>query len=128
MGPGKRGRPAPRSLDELAKLRTHQNRSAEKKIEAGTIRPNQPCALPESLIRLTPLPVKSQKPTPTWASWLAIASNMLPEPESLPRSSAIRIIVVSTTHERIIEPLVQGSRATRDGVNEIILPLRCVCN
>ena len=59
---------------------------------------------------------------------LAVARNMLPEPESLPRSSAIRIIVVSTTHERIIEPLVQGSRATRDGVNEIILPLRCVCN
>jgi hypothetical protein len=102
-------------------IRTHQNRSTKKKIEAA-------CALPKSLIRLTPLPVKSQKPTPTWASWLAVASNMLPESESLPRSSAIRIIVVSTTHERIIEPLVQGSRATRDGVNEIILPLRCVCN
>jgi hypothetical protein len=25
-------------------------------------KPNQPCALPKSLIRLTPLPVKSQKP------------------------------------------------------------------
>src|SRR4029450_12661267 len=59
---------------------------------------------------------------------LAVACNMLPEPESPPRFSAVRIIVVSTTHERIIELLVQGSRATRDGVNEIILPLRCVCN
>ena len=35
------------------------------------------------------------------------------------------IIVVSTTHERIIELVVQGSRATRDRVNDIILPLRC---
>src|SRR3989442_5802700 len=109
-------------------FRTHQTRSAEKKIKAGTMRPNQPCALPRSLIRLTPLHVKSQKPTPTCASWLAVACNMLPEPESLPRSTAVRIIVVSTTHERIIELLVQGSRATRDGVNEVILPLRCVCN
>jgi hypothetical protein len=48
---------------------------------------------------------------------------MLPEPESLPRSSAVRIIVVSTTHRRIVELLVQGSRATRDGVNEIILAI-----
>ena len=59
---------------------------------------------------------------------LAVACNMLPEPETLPRFSAVRIIVVSTTHERIVEHLVQGSRATRDGINEIILPLRCVCN
>ena len=49
---------------------------------------------------------------------------MLPEPEGPPRSCAVRIIIVSTTHGRIIELLVQGSRATRDGVNEIILPLR----
>ena len=34
---------------------------------------------------------------------LAVARNMLTEPESLPRSSAVRIIVVSTTHELIIE-------------------------
>ena len=46
---------------------------------------------------------------------------MLPEPEALPRFSAVRIIVVSKTHERIVEPLVQGSRATRDGINEIIV-------
>jgi hypothetical protein len=59
---------------------------------------------------------------------LAVAYNMLPEPESLPCFCAVRITVVSATHERIIELLVQGSRATRDDVNEIILALRCVCN
>src|SRR5437667_46187 len=43
---------------------------------------------------------------------------MLPEPESLPRFTAVRIIVVSTTHERIIELLVQGSRATREVIHD----------
>jgi hypothetical protein len=70
------------------------------------------------MIAITP-PIISSQEVPT------VACNMLPEPVSLPRFTAVRIIIVSTIHERIIELLVQGSHATRDGVDEIILPVRC---
>src|ERR1700675_2786959 len=43
-----------------------QPHSKPKKIpKVGTTRPNQPSALPKPLIRLTPIPVKSQKPPST---------------------------------------------------------------
>jgi len=43
-----------------------------KKIpKVGTTWPNQPCALPKALIRLTPLLVETQKATPNCASWVS---------------------------------------------------------